>query len=463
QECCMCHKMGATVVCNRVNFYNKVRCSNTYHFGCAIRNNCMFFKDKTMLCHEHRPDGDREDRLPSYAVFRKVFIHRDEIEQIARMLRHNQESGGDKLQTLRIGSLVVKSLGQLLLHQLQTFHTRNAVYPVGFNSIRFYWSMREINKRCQYHCKVEECEGMPLFTLRVNEQGHEDTVFKGKSPRDVWKQVLEPIHKLRKEAVLVNLWPAYITGEDLFGLTEQFVLRIIESMPGVDYMQGYNMRYGPSSIMEMPLAINPTGCARAEALIKTHFRSTRSVSSISTAGSNAAGNSSREAEESTSLYMKQFVYSKASQYRKLKTEWRQNVFLGRSNIQGLGLFANRDMEPGCMVIEYIGSIIRNEVANKKESIYESQNRGIYMFRIDSDSVIDATIAGGPARYINHSCMPNCVAEVVTFEKEQKIIIISSRKIEKGEELTYDYKFDFEDDEHKISCLCGAPNCRKWMN
>lgn len=116
-----------------------------------------------------------------------------------------------------------------------------------------------------------------------------------------------------------------------------------------------------------------------------------------------------------------------------------------------------------MVIEYIGSIIRNEVANRREQIYEKQNRGVYMFRIDSDAVIDATMAGGPARYINHSCSPNCVAEVVTFEKEQKIIIISNRKVEKGEELTYDYKFDFEDEENKIPCLCGAPNCRKWMN
>lgn len=102
--------------------------------------------------------------------------------------------------------------------------------------------------------------------------------------------------------------------------------------------------------------------------------------------------------------MKHFVHSKASQYRKLKSEWRQNVVLGRSNIQGLGLFANREIEPNSMVIEYIGSIIRNEVANRKEGIYESQNRGIYMFRIDTDAVIDATMAGGPARYINHSCM-----------------------------------------------------------
>uniref|UniRef100_A0A8C6TPZ9 Post-SET domain-containing protein n=1 Tax=Neogobius melanostomus TaxID=47308 RepID=A0A8C6TPZ9_9GOBI len=109
-----------------------------------------------------------------------------------------------------------------------------------------------------------------------------------------------------------------------------------------------------------------------------------------------------------------------------------------------------------MVIEYIGTIIRSEVANRKERVYESQNRGVYMFRIDNDYVIDATITGGPARYINHSCAPNCITEVVMIEKENKS---SSR----GEELSYDYKFDFEDDQHKIPCHCGAVNCRKWMN
>lgn len=101
-------------------------------------------------------------------------------------------------------------------------------------------------------------------------------------------------------------------------------------------------------------------------------------------------------------------------------------------------------------------------------------------------------SASPIRYINHSCAPNCVAEVVTFDKEDKIIIISSRRIPKGEEvrgaagqrgggsvpwgglgavgdsllppqLTYDYQFDFEDDQHKIPCHCGAWNCRKWMN
>lgn len=470
-NCVVCLKKGATVSCNQKIGLTKVGCPNNFHFTCAISRGCMFFKDKTMLCHEHRPESSSpmtELVLSSYAVYRKVFVNRNEIKQIASMLRHNQETG-DKPQTLRLGSLVVKSLGQLLPHQLQSFHTRDAVYPVGFKTVRLYWSMHSVNRRCKYHCTVEDAEGIPSFTIRVDDVEQKDQlVFRGKTPRDAWQQILIPILNKRKEAGLIKLFPQYITGEDLFGLSEQFVLRVIESMPGVDQMQGYNMRYGPSPIMELPLAVNPTGSARSEPLLRTHFRSARaralrSATSSGPALSPAASVGAGNADESSSLYLKQFVYSKAAQYRKLKTEWKSNVFLGRSNIQGLGLFANKDMEGGSMVIEYIGSIIRNEVANRREQIYEKQNRGVYMFRIDSDAVIDATMAGGPARYINHSCSPNCVAEVVTFEKEQKIIIISNRKVEKGEELTYDYKFDFEDEENKIPCLCGAPNCRKWMN
>lgn len=71
-------------------------------------------------------------------------------------------------------------------------------------------------------------------------------------------------------------------------------------------------------------------------------------------------------------YSKQFVHSKSSQYRRLKTEWKNNVYLARSRIQGLGLYAAKDLEKHTMVIEYIGTVIRNEVANRREKIYEAQ-------------------------------------------------------------------------------------------
>ncbi|KAH8023964.1 hypothetical protein HPB51_020637 [Rhipicephalus microplus] len=183
--------------------------------------------------------------------------------------------------------------------------------------------------------------------------------------------------------------------------------------------------------------------------------------SLQTLGAGSGGGGS--CLEASSPYTKHFVHSKSSQYRRMKTEWRNNVYLARSGIQGLGLYAARDIECHTMIIEYIGQLIRNEIAERNEAIYEAQNRGVYMFRLDENRVIDATLSGGLARYINHSCSPNCVAELVQIDRENKILIIANRRITRGEELTYDYKFDYEDDGHKIPCLCSASNCRKWMN
>lgn len=58
-----------------------------------------------------------------------------------------------------------------------------------------------------------------------------------------------------------------------------------------------------------------------------------------------------------------------------------------------------------------------------------------MFRLDENRVVDATLRGGLARYINHSCNPNCVAEIVQIDRENKILIIASRKIARGEEVS----------------------------
>uniref|UniRef100_A0A0L8H9Q3 Histone-lysine N-methyltransferase n=1 Tax=Octopus bimaculoides TaxID=37653 RepID=A0A0L8H9Q3_OCTBM len=452
-ECSICHKNGATLGCF------KFRCSNIYHLGCAIKDGCVFYQDKTLFCPSHVPKNNQENELKSLVVFRRVYVCREEGKQVASMVHEE-----DSRFTLRIGSLILHSVGQLLPHQIQTgkFHSRECIYPVGFKSSRFYWSMRQLHRRCRYVCSVHDKEGHPEFVLKIVEKGFEDVIIKDNSPKCVWMHVLEALQKMRKEAELVKIFPNFITGDDLFGLTEPSVVRVIESLPGTDLLQNYNFRFGRSNLIEMPLTINPTGCARSEPKLRTHFKKPHTLQTSITSRSlptTVTGVSG----DVNSPYMKQFVHSKSQQYRRLKTEWRNNVYLARSRIQGLGLFSARDLDKHTMVIEYIGDLIRNEVANKREIVYEAQNRGVYMFRSDTDTVIDATMVGGLARYINHSCNPNCVAEVVPFEKESKIIIITSRKIVRGEELTYDYKFDFEDDQHKIPCLCGAPNCRKWMN
>ncbi|XP_072508255.1 histone-lysine N-methyltransferase 2C isoform X4 [Notamacropus eugenii] len=451
-KCVFCHKMGATGGCHRF------RCTNIYHFTCAIKAQCMFFKDKTMLCPMHKPKGTHEQELSYFAVFRRVYVQRDEVRQIASIVQR-----GERDHTFRVGSLIFHTIGQLLPQQMQAFHSSKALFPVGYEASRLYWSMRYANRRCRYLCSIEEKDGLPMFVIKIVEQGHDDLVLTDTSPKGVWDKILEPVACVRKESEMLQLFPGYLKGEDLFGLTVSAVARIAESLPGVEACENYTFRYGRNPLMELPLAINPTGCARSEPKMSTHVK--RFVLRPHTLNSTSTSKSfqSTVTGELNAPYSKQFVHSKSSQYRKMKTEWKSNVYLARSRIQGLGLYAARDIEKHTMVIEYIGTIIRNEVANRKEKLYESQNRGVYMFRIDNDHVIDATLTGGPARYINHSCAPNCVAEVVTFERGHKIIISSNRRIQKGEELCYDYKFDFEDDQHKIPCHCGAVNCRKWMN
>ncbi|XP_043959917.1 histone-lysine N-methyltransferase 2C isoform X2 [Gambusia affinis] len=485
-RCAHCSHSGATTGCNRL------RCTNTYHFTCALQAHCTFFKDKTMLCYLHKPrtisvSGDRssssspfstpgptsdpnpgadpyDSELRCFAVFRRVFVQRDEARQIAAVVQR-----GERQHTFRVGSLLFRAVGRLLPQQMDAFHNEAAIFPVGYHANRFYWSMRYSNRRCKYLCYIEEHEARPLFKVKVVEKGHDDVVLTGATPTAAWAQVLEAVAQMRSCSGTLKLFPVYLKGEELFGLKTSAVTRIIESLPGVEACERYTFRYGRNPLMEWPLAFNPSGSARSEPkacqakrpylLTSVAARCQGSVGSIvglvpgvlslSPGESVAAGHQGR--------------HSKSAQYRRMKAEWKSNVYLARSGIQGLGLYAARDIEKCTMVIEYIGTIIRSEVANRKERLYEAQNRGVYMFRIDNDYVIDATITGGPARYINHSCAPNCITEVVTVEKENKIIISSSRRIQRGEELCYDYKFDLEDDQHKIPCHCGAVNCRKWMN
>ncbi|XP_032377385.1 histone-lysine N-methyltransferase 2D isoform X2 [Etheostoma spectabile] len=446
--CAYCQKTGATNSCNRM------RCPNVYHFACAIRARCMFFKDKTMLCTQHKLKGPSEDELSMFAVLRRVYIERDEVKQIASILQR-----GDRIHLFRVGGLIFHAVGQLLPSQMANFHSPTAIFPVGYEATRIYWSTRVPNKRCRYRCRINEDDGRPLFEVRVLEHGMEDLQYRETTPEGIWEQVVQQVAKLRDDSSMLKLFTEHVKGEEMYGLTVHAVMRITESLPGVENCQNYQFRYGRHPLMELPLMINPTGSARSEPKVPTQCKRPHTLNSTSV----SKAYQSTFTGELNTPYSKQFVHSKSSQYRRLKTEWKNNVYLARSRIQGLGLYAAKDLEKHTMVIEYIGTVIRNEVANRREKVYEEQNRGIYMFRINNEQVIDATLTGGPARYVNHSCAPNCVAEVVTFDKEDKIIIISSRRIPKGEELTYDYQFDFEDDQHKIPCHCGAWNCRKWMN
>lgn len=154
-------------------------------------------------------------------------------------------------------------------------------------------------------------------------------------------------------------------------------------------------------------------------------------------------------------------------FRQLRSSYKETVAVYQSGIHRRGLFARRDIDNGEMVIEYAGEVIRSVLTDRREQLYERRRTtggdvGCYMFRLTDSEVVDATLTGNAARFINHSCEPNCYSKVVDDGTGRKhIVIFAQRSIARGEELTYDYKFPIED--VKILCSCSSRRCKKYLN
>ena len=120
-----------------------------------------------------------------------------------------------------------------------------------------------------------------------------------------------------------------------------------------------------------------------------------------------------------------------------------------SKIHGMGGFARKKMRKGERIIEYVG-----EQVSKKESArrcIEEDNR--YIFQINRKWDIDGDVDWNPARWINHSCDPNAETDII----DDRVYISALRKIEPGEEITYNYNFDLEEYEG-YPCNCGKRRC-----
>jgi histone-lysine N-methyltransferase SETD1 len=108
---------------------------------------------------------------------------------------------------------------------------------------------------------------------------------------------------------------------------------------------------------------------------------------------------------------------------------KKPVRFARSAIHNWGLYAMQNISKDDMIIEYVGEVVRQQVAEIREKRYLKSGIGSsYLFRIDEGTVVDATKKGGIARFINHSCMPNCTAKIIRVDGSKRIVIYALRDI-----------------------------------
>jgi len=131
-----------------------------------------------------------------------------------------------------------------------------------------------------------------------------------------------------------------------------------------------------------------------------------------------------------------------------------------SPIQGFGAFATRAIPAGTRLIEYAGERLTPAQADMRYPDGVDERHHTYLFAIDDDVVIDAAVGGNEARFINHSCDPNCDAVI----DDGRIWIETVRDVAPGEELAYDYAYVLEERhspaaKRRYPCNCGAASCR----
>ncbi|MBC7562707.1 MAG: SET domain-containing protein-lysine N-methyltransferase [Gemmatimonadaceae bacterium] len=142
---------------------------------------------------------------------------------------------------------------------------------------------------------------------------------------------------------------------------------------------------------------------------------------------------------------------------------RNLAFVIRSSkIQGNGAFATRRIRKGDRIIEYLGECIDADESDIRYPDGEMGRHHTFLFSIgDGSRVLDAGPLEWPAKYVNHSCDPNCEA---LEEEDGRVFVHALKTIEKNQELLYDYAYERtpehnEEDEVLYKCLCGSPKCR----
>lgn len=146
-----------------------------------------------------------------------------------------------------------------------------------------------------------------------------------------------------------------------------------------------------------------------------------------------------------------------------RTKPADRIEVRRSGVHGRGVYTKDRIRKGARIIEYIGRRLPWKEAQDAPPLDPKRPYHTMLFSLDNGDVIDAAVDGNDARWINHSCDPNCE----TYEDKDRIFVHALRGLQPGEELFYDYKMVPSERrtkklEKEFGCLCGTAKCRGTM-
>ena len=142
----------------------------------------------------------------------------------------------------------------------------------------------------------------------------------------------------------------------------------------------------------------------------------------------------------------------------------ENIDIKKSQIHSKGVFAKRNIKKGEFIIEYVGEIVDKKESDRRlhasleRHKKDSTHAFTYIFELNDTWDLDGDTTPNDAKYINHSCDPNCSFQI----KDGHVEICAAREIPQGEELSYNYGFDVDEDYEDYQCQCGAKNCVGYM-
>jgi histone-lysine N-methyltransferase SETD1 len=470
-KCFGCGFSGATVGCNKSN------CPYNYHLPCARACGAAFTTNQQVFCSSHRASAVETLQKESWEHMKTLMVASEKLKSSERDSPDVTESD----LCIRVGSLVVHALGSID-STVDGFHSENYIMPNGFVSSRIFWSSKHPKRRTTYILKIDRnLDGQPEYTIIP---GDDPTgKISNSSASMVYTTLMERVRRVNakyfSQGDMLSKLPVIrrtrrktygLNGPQFFGYGLNPVRRLLELIPGIEVVAApitptspqykFCFSYGPGgsdpTILENLIrdlqrkraatkaeqaTYSNSGCARTEG-IKAVVRSggsgriTRAL--VRSAEDDTSTTVTKKGDEKI-VADRSLVQVK---YRKMKSvPIEQRLVARRSHIHGWGLFTKTDIAKHDPVAEYMGEIIRQRVADKREKAYELSGEGsCFMFRLDMNRIIDATKIGCMARFMNHSCQPNAYAKILSIDtdmgQERKIVVFANRDIASGEEITY---------------------------